>query len=91
MLLFIFEGFLRVKKRIVITGIGVLAPNGIGKDAFWKALKEGNCYMRTTNGPALDFNINGVGMGKELKWPKQDLATLLGWQVCCTRRGGGGR
>ena len=30
-----------MKKRIVITGIGVLAPNGIGKDAFWKALKDG--------------------------------------------------
>ena len=29
------------KKRLVITGIGVLASNGIGKDAFWKALKEG--------------------------------------------------
>src|SRR3989338_964341 len=28
-------------KRIVITGIGVLASNGIGKDEFWKALKEG--------------------------------------------------
>jgi len=30
-----------VKKRIVITGVGVLAPNGIGKDAFWKAVKAG--------------------------------------------------
>ncbi len=29
------------KKRIVITGIGVLASNGIGKDAFWKSLREG--------------------------------------------------
>lgn len=30
-----------MKKRIVVTGIGVIAPNGIGKDAFWKALKSG--------------------------------------------------
>jgi 3-oxoacyl-[acyl-carrier-protein] synthase II len=30
-----------MKKRIVITGIGVLASNGIGKDEFWKALKRG--------------------------------------------------
>jgi len=29
------------KKRIVITGLGVIAPNGIGKEAFWKALQEG--------------------------------------------------
>ena len=28
-------------KRVVITGLGVVAPNGIGKDAFWKANKEG--------------------------------------------------
>jgi len=30
-----------MKKRIVVTGIGVIAPNGIGKDAFWKALHGG--------------------------------------------------
>ncbi len=28
-------------KRIVITGIGVLACNGIGRDAFWNALEKG--------------------------------------------------
>ena len=28
-------------RRAVITGLGVIASNGIGKDAFWKALKEG--------------------------------------------------
>jgi len=34
------------KKRVVITGLGVIAPNGIGKDAFWKALKEGKSGLR---------------------------------------------
>jgi len=29
------------KNRVVITGIGVLAANGIGKDAFWKSLLAG--------------------------------------------------
>lgn len=29
------------KKRIVITGVGVAASNGIGKDAFWSALEQG--------------------------------------------------
>lgn len=29
------------KKRIVITGVGVAASNGIGKEAFWTALEKG--------------------------------------------------
>ena len=29
------------EKRIVITGIGVVAPNGIGKDQFWDNLAKG--------------------------------------------------
>ena len=27
--------------RVVITGIGVVSPIGIGKDAFWRSLREG--------------------------------------------------
>ncbi len=29
------------RRRVVITGLGVVAPNGIGKDAFWDAITEG--------------------------------------------------
>jgi len=29
------------KRRIVITGVGVISPIGIGKDSFFKSLKEG--------------------------------------------------
>jgi beta-ketoacyl-acyl-carrier-protein synthase II len=29
------------KKRVVITGMGVIAPNGIGIDAFWNSLSSG--------------------------------------------------
>lgn len=29
------------KRRVVITGLGVVAPNGIGKDEFWTALIKG--------------------------------------------------
>ena len=28
-------------RRVVITGLGVVAPNGIGKDAFWESLVAG--------------------------------------------------
>lgn len=34
------------KMRVVITGIGVLASNGIGKDAFWKAQEEGKSGIK---------------------------------------------
>jgi len=29
------------ERRVVITGLGVVAPNGIGKDNFWQALLKG--------------------------------------------------
>lgn len=29
------------KKRVVITGLGVVSPGGIGKNAFWKTIKKG--------------------------------------------------
>ncbi|MEN6304736.1 MAG: beta-ketoacyl-[acyl-carrier-protein] synthase family protein [Armatimonadia bacterium] len=32
---------LKPHQRVVITGLGVVAPNGIGRDAFWEALTEG--------------------------------------------------
>ena len=32
-----------MKKRVVVTGIGVVSPIGIGKEEYWKALKEGKC------------------------------------------------
>lgn len=31
---------------IVITGLGVIAPNGIGKERFWDALKEGRSGIK---------------------------------------------
>src|SRR4030043_2062626 len=43
------------RKRIVITGIGVIAPNGIGKEQFWTALKEGRSGIK----PISRFDTNG--------------------------------
>lgn len=34
------------KKRIVITGIGVLSSIGMGKEEYWHALKEGRCGIK---------------------------------------------
>src|SRR5258708_34231775 len=34
------------KHRVVVTGLGVLAPNGHGKEAFVAALREGKSGIR---------------------------------------------
>ncbi len=34
-------------KRVVVTGAGVVAPNGIGKEAFWQALTNGLSGVRS--------------------------------------------
>jgi 3-oxoacyl-[acyl-carrier-protein] synthase II len=33
-------------RRVAITGLGVVAPNGIGKEAFWKACTDGKSGVR---------------------------------------------
>lgn len=35
-----------MKKRVVVTGLGVIAPVGIGKDNFWQALVQGKSGIK---------------------------------------------
>jgi 3-oxoacyl-[acyl-carrier-protein] synthase II len=41
-------------RRVVVTGLGVVAPNGIGKEAFWSACLEG----RSGVGPIRSFDAS---------------------------------
>src|SRR5437764_9974678 len=41
-------------RRVVITGLGVVAPNGVGKDAFWTACREGTSGV----GPIRSFDAS---------------------------------
>jgi 3-oxoacyl-[acyl-carrier-protein] synthase II len=41
-------------RRVVVTGLGVVSPNGIGKDAFWSACLEG----RSGVGPIRGFDAS---------------------------------
>ena len=46
-----------MKRRAVITGIGVVAPNGIGKDTFWENTKNGkSATKRVENFDISQFN-----------------------------------
>src|SRR3989338_3910836 len=42
-------------RRVVITGLGVIAPNGVGKDAFWEALRAGTSGIK----PITRFDVAG--------------------------------
>ena len=35
-----------MKRRTVVTGIGAVSPNGIGRESFWKATREGTSGVR---------------------------------------------
>jgi 3-oxoacyl-[acyl-carrier-protein] synthase II len=50
------------RRRAVITGLGVVASNGIGKEAFWKALKEGKSgIVKITRFDASTYNSQVAG------------------------------
>ena len=82
-----------MSKRVVFTGVGVLAPNGKGKEEFWRALKEGRTgYGPATLFDAARFNTDQVGEvfdfdAKEYLGPKglrnMDRSTRL--MVCAGR------
>ena len=42
------------RNRVVVTGMGILAPNGIGLDAFWSSLVAG----RSGVGPITHFDAS---------------------------------
>src|SRR2546423_7566987 len=47
---------MRKRNRVVVTGMGVLAPNGIGLEAFWDSLVAG----RRGVGPITHFHASAV-------------------------------
>ena len=44
------------KNRVVVTGIGILAPNGTGLEAFWRSLLDGKSGI----GPITLFDATGL-------------------------------
>lgn len=75
------------KKRIVITGIGVVSPIGIGKEAFWQGLKEGKSCVKpitlfktdnlkvNVGGEISDFDPSAL-IGRKVQ-PNVDRAAML--------------
>jgi len=62
------------KKRYVITGLGVLASTGIGKETFWKCLREGRSGIK----PVTLFDISSLRTKLAGEISDFDASTLLG-------------
>ncbi|MFP4250170.1 MAG: beta-ketoacyl-[acyl-carrier-protein] synthase family protein [Armatimonadota bacterium] len=43
-----------LRRRVVITGLGVVSSTGMGKDAFWEAVRDGRSGIRHVSGFACD-------------------------------------
>ena len=43
-------------RRVVVTGLGAVAPNGTGREAFWQATREGKSGVRRISG----FDVSGL-------------------------------
>ncbi len=56
-------------RRVVITGLGVVAPNGVGKEAFWSACVDG----RSGVGPIRSFDPSGHAVKIAAEVPDFDL------------------
>lgn len=51
-----------MEKRVVITGLGVISPVGIGKDVFWQALLDGkNGIKKITHFDATEYTAQIAG------------------------------
>src|SRR4051794_6259512 len=60
-------------RRVVVTGLGVVAPNGIGKDAFWSACLNG----RSGVGPIRSFDASSHPVKIAAEVPDFDVTTFL--------------
>ena len=60
-------------RGVAITGLGVVAPNGVGKEAFWSACVNG----RSGVGPIRTFDASGHPVKFAAEVPDFDLAPFL--------------
>ena len=60
-------------RRVVVTGLGVVAPNGIGKEAFWEACRNGQSGV----GPIRSFDASKHPVRIAAEVPDLDLSEFL--------------
>src|SRR5262245_963315 len=62
-----------VMRRVVVTGLGIVAPNGIGKSGFWDSTKQGRSGISFVD--SFDASGHTVKVGGEIK--RWDAAPFL--------------
>src|SRR5215510_14425183 len=60
-------------RRVVVTGLGVVAPNGVGKEAFWDACVNG----RSGVGPIRSFDASGHPVRIAAEVPDFDITPFM--------------
>src|SRR5579863_10327028 len=51
-----------MNRRVVVTGIGAISPNGIGREAFWEATRNGVSGVRNiTRFDASGYSVQVAG------------------------------
>src|SRR5437588_12446905 len=51
-----------MKRRVVVTGIGAVSPNGVGREVFWQATRNGVSGVRNiTRFDATGFAVQVAG------------------------------
>jgi 3-oxoacyl-[acyl-carrier-protein] synthase II len=60
-------------RRVVVTGLGVVAPNGVGKEAFWSACLNGQSGV----GPIRSFDASGHPVKIAAEVPDLDTSPFL--------------
>jgi 3-oxoacyl-[acyl-carrier-protein] synthase II len=60
-------------RRVVVSGLGVVAPNGIGKEAFWDACVNG----RSGVGPIRSFDPTGYPVQIAAEVPEFDITPFV--------------
>jgi len=53
------------KRRVVITGLGVISPNGIGKDNVWQAMSSGKSAVRLVD--SFDVSLFNTRIAAEVR------------------------
>src|SRR5919206_453365 len=60
-------------RRVVVTGLGVVSPNGIGKEAFWSACVNGHSGV----GPIRAFDASSHPVRVAAEVPEFDLSPFV--------------